>query len=619
MIASLNPVRQRRDTRLEYTAEPDMDTGKREHEALAGLATAFVVGGLLWWAMPRAIQGGDAGEMATVMLRGGVPHPSGYPWIRIAGALARPIELAGSAPALAAALPCAAAGLVGFGLLQRTTSVAAAPWPAAFVTMLVAASGPVLAHVADAEVWGLHVAFVGLFLWVALARRAAAAWLGLALGLAVSHHLTAILLLPLAVGAAWPARASVGALVRRGLAGVGGALVGLSPYLTLAIGSGDAWRWGDTRSAAGLWHHVVRGDYGVTQLSLHDEPVSAIACVRRTVDALGTTFSAGAATNVWVAGLLLAGVAVAARRPVELPRAAWVGLWASIAAATLAFPALHDLDPARPSGAWILERFDLLPALLWTIPTALALTRLRAAVRSRGGGLALALAVPVALIGQITGAWHRGLPREEAGVQAYAVDLLHTPTEPAVVFGTDDHRTFPVLFASEVLGAGPDVLYVDAALLDHAWYRERLQRRWPGLPVADKPVRMMDAMWSDPAFAAVPIYVANPFSRPVVRLSMVPEGILWRVLRPDQDPRLLNPAQLTARHVAALSRYQARPEAFAGLQAPRGHPWSADLWPVYVDHTLDLAAAMRANGREDLAAQLHQAFADLAGESLPRP
>src|SRR5690606_21103446 len=56
---------------------------------------AGVLLGVAAWAMPSAIQAGDAGEFATVMLRGGVPHPSGYPWMRILGWPARALEVLG--------------------------------------------------------------------------------------------------------------------------------------------------------------------------------------------------------------------------------------------------------------------------------------------------------------------------------------------------------------------------------------------------------------------------------------------------------------------------------------------------------------------------------------------
>src|SRR5690606_30113467 len=112
-------------------------------------------------------------------------------------------------------------------------------------------------------------------------------WLGVALGLAISHHLSAVWLLPLAVGAAIPEldRGSVrqwtAALLRNGALGLAGSLLGLLPFATLPIGRGGVWRWGDVRSLEGLIHHVTRRDYGTFSLSLHEEEVAALSTIGR--------------------------------------------------------------------------------------------------------------------------------------------------------------------------------------------------------------------------------------------------------------------------------------------------------------------------------------------------
>src|SRR5690606_18525568 len=143
---------------------------------------------------------------------------------------------------------------------------------------------------------------------------------------------------------------------------------------------------------------------------------------------------------------------------------------------------------------------------------------------------------------------------DDDGVERYAIDLLRTPTpgRRAFVFGTDDHRTFPVLFAQAVLGHGPEVVYVDASLLAHPWYRAQLRARVPELPDAEKPLQLIGALWSDPRFAASEVYLANIFSRPARSLALAPQGILWRVLRPDEQA---SPLDVLPAHRAALARY----------------------------------------------------------------
>src|SRR5688500_17189156 len=133
------------------------------------IGLCIVLGVVAWSSVPTAIQAGDAGEFATVMLRGGVPHPSGYPWMRVLGLVARALESMGMAPATAAALPCSLAGVIGFGVLHRVALRAGTPTGespgigsaivATFAVGLVALGTPVVQHVHDSEVWGPLVLF----------------------------------------------------------------------------------------------------------------------------------------------------------------------------------------------------------------------------------------------------------------------------------------------------------------------------------------------------------------------------------------------------------------------------------------------------------------------------
>ncbi|MFO0637555.1 MAG: DUF2723 domain-containing protein, partial [Nannocystaceae bacterium] len=93
-------------------------------------------------ALPRAIGPGDAGELGTIMLRGGVPHPPGYPWMRLLGLPARALWAMGVPPAMAAALPCALCSAAGWALLARTIRRLCA-WPVAYATVAVIASAHV--------------------------------------------------------------------------------------------------------------------------------------------------------------------------------------------------------------------------------------------------------------------------------------------------------------------------------------------------------------------------------------------------------------------------------------------------------------------------------------------
>lgn len=574
---------------------------------LAGLLLAIVA-----WAVPTSVQPGDAGELSTVMLRGGVPHPSGYPWMRMLGLPARALEAIGIAPASAAALPCALAGAAAWLVLHPLLCRIGGTVIGTLVAALSCSASIVVLHANDCEVWGLHLLLSAVVIrWACRARAdgepLAPLPTGLLLGLAVSHHLTAILLVPLAIGATWPRRReqqSIGAWCRRllgiGAQGLLGSALGLLVFATLMLGDSGPWRWGDTGTLAGLLHHVTRGDYGVLQLSLHTETVTATDQWLRTFGSLARVLTAGLLEHAAVGAVLVVAIAVAAARarPQSIPREPWWGLLAAATLCTVAFPALHDIDPSSPFGAWILERFDLLSVLVLAPLTAAALASLRPRLPDRARLAATALGV-VLVLAQLAATARRGVPSDDAFVQRYAVDLLRTPSpdRPALVFGTDDHRTFPVLFAHAVLGEGPQVIYVDASLLAHPWYRAQLREQWPALPDVDKPLRLMGAIWSDPSLAATPIYLANVFSRPAAGLDRVPEGILWRVIPPGAPPP--GPAEVVARHRAAYARYAAGD----ALPQPRpAHPFTDDLAAAYNEPQARLVEALVAAGRTDLLA-----------------
>ena len=635
------------------STDPDNPRVPADQAGWATLVVLLTTLTLALWSVPDRVQAGDAGEFATIMLAGGVPHPSGYPWMRALGLFARGLWAIGLPPATAAALPPSLAGVAAWVVSQRSCATLERPWLGAFAVVLAAASPLAIVHVNDSEVWGPLLLFAALFIHTVLRLASApvvlgrhALLLGLVLGAAVSHHLTAVLLVPLAIAAASPTKgdarwsAWLTALARNGAAGLGGSLLGLSMYASLAIGSGEGWRWGDVGSLAGFVHHVTRADYGTFSLSLHAEAIPASATIGRALASYAEVASAGTFDAPAIgAVLVLAALASTLALAPTLGRARAIGWAISLAAAAIGFPALQNIDPDGPFGAWILERFDLLPILLAIVPLVAGLgwlgDRLTARVSLRPP-LRVTLLAAIAAVGsfaQIGAVIESGRPRAEAGVEQAAIDLVTgpdpagpaiaaapgTPPIRAIVFGTDDHRSFPVLYAQTVLGAGEHTLYIDAQLLAHPWYRARLRARVPSLPDVDKPLMLIGALWSDPTLDAVPIYLANVFSGPAERLTRIPEGMLWRIPPPADHPRFdpaaWTPEAIAERHLAAFGRYRATDDDFAGLVHPRRHPWSADLWHAYVDKSRALADSLVRAGHEQLAERVLAALQERTGAS----
>ncbi len=588
--------------------DPIADAPRQHPWPRWGLAALLV--GLAALCVPEHVQAGDAGELATVMLEGGVPHPSGYPWMRVLGLPARALAAMGMNPATAAAWPSALAGVLAWIMLWPLMERWAGRWPATAAVAVMATASPVLVHVPDSEVWGPHLLACVLVLRLA-ARPDVRPWaLGLAFGLALSHHLSAALMLPVVVGAAWPRPFGWRRLARVAGQGIGAGALGLLPYATLAIGTGGAWRWGHTETATGLWRHVLRADYGTFSLSLHQEDPAVLDQWSRAVGIVGDAAAGGLSGAPWIAAAVLVLIAaLGCRRPSGASAGLHWGLWGSILASTLAFPAAHNIDPTGPFGAWILERFDLLPILLWTPVWAMAAARLASLATGRPARIVLVAGALGLVATQLARSAARGVPSTDGGVERYARDLLRTPPPErrAIVIGTDDHRVFPILFVQQVRDEGADVLYIDASLLSQAWYREHLRQRWPDLPDIDKPVALIGALWSDPAHADTPIFLANVFSRPASTLPIVPHGLLWRVLPPHA--RELTASTIARDHLAALQRYGAPPDPTHG----DAHPWTDDLHAAYNEGTGRLLTALHAEGRD---ADLH-ALLDALGPWRP--
>jgi hypothetical protein len=569
----------------------------RELPRVAALVLAMSLLVVAWWAMPRHIAGGDAGELGTVLLAGGVPHPPGYPWMRMLGPVARAAWACGLPAAMAAALPCTLAAIVGWVWIARTVS-RWCPWPIAVAcTWLVATAHTVVLHTCDAEVWGPLVLATAALLSCALGRRRPAWVVGVVFGAALAVHLTLAFLLPLVVAAAWPPPHEAPrsrAVLRAGLVGLGGTLLGLGVFATLLVGSDDAaWRWGELDSVGGLVRHVLRSDYGTFSLSLHDASPGVAVTLARATGSAARAWSFGLSGHPAVfASIVVLVAVVVARTSTPATRGRLAALAASWVLAGLVFPAMHDIDPRAPTGAWILERFDILPLALSVPAIAIAVAAGMRAVQRDVVRVAAVVAAVAAGAQQLATTALGGVASDDDAIEVYARDLLRTPPPggPAIVLGTDDHRTFAVLFAQSVLGEGPQVVYVDASLLAHPWYRAALRRRLPVLPDEEKPVQMLLTLWQDPQHRTIPVYLANDFSRPSTTLPRVPEGVLWRVL--PEGPNI-DPEAIVARHVDAWSRLVGPPEAASS-------PFARDLAALWPAPHEALRRALQADGRIDL-------------------
>lgn len=195
----------------------------------------------------------DGGDLISAAAVGGVPHPTGYPlWTLLAQALLRlPLgEPAWRAALISILSAAAAAALVVLLVLYLAPSAANARGhlaASAVAAGLLLAFAPALwGQAVVVEVYALHAGLSAALL-AALWRwqhSQAPRWSllsGLVFGLSLSNHLTTIWLTPAALAAWWGPAVAPPARRRRAGGFVAGMLVGLAPYLIIAVAAaGDA-------------------------------------------------------------------------------------------------------------------------------------------------------------------------------------------------------------------------------------------------------------------------------------------------------------------------------------------------------------------------------------------
>ncbi len=393
-----------------------------------------------------AHHGGDGGELITAAMTLGVPHPPGYPTYVVVGRLVGLLPLEPVAvrfhllSAVAAALATGLLAATAARWLARRGDDARRNLPGAVGAGLAVAFSPLVwSRAVIAEVYALNLLAVSACLWVALARpdgprRVTSA--GFLLGLAVTTHPTSVLLAPLLLSrtarSRWP----------RLLAGTALGLLPLALPPLFAQGASPI-VWGEPSTLAGWWWLVSGRIYQPNALSA---PV---------LDRLSTWIPAALAQFAWLGWLL-----VPAGRPERLGRAA--ALLGLTATAYAVFALGYDTPDAASLA---------LPALLCVgLLLAFGLRRLGPS----------ALALPVLLLGLHFGSVSL---RGDDVLRQHALQALASAPPGAILVTPGDPTVFAIWYFHEVEGARPDVTIVDEHLFAFDWYRRRLARLEPSLPV----------------------------------------------------------------------------------------------------------------------------------------
>ena len=432
----------------------------------------------------RSFYWGDGGELVAVARTLGIAHPPGYPLYTLLGALAVRVPIGDPffrLSLMSAIFGAAACGvlvllaheIVGFALARAegrasgsSGGVAGAARTAASIAagLLLGFSPAFWAQATVPEVYTLS-AFLSLSLlllimwWLRSVGRSDPAdssrpsgltgersllIAGFALGLSLSHHLTAALLLPtVGVLLLWaPSRRPPWRL----LAGAAGlAVAGLTPYVYLFLRAGHdpAILWAETGTVTGLTRHIAGAQYASRLFA-----APWIESVHR----LGV-FAGNLPSEIsWVA---LACAALGVSFLWRHSRPAAVAFTAAVAAVVLhaAGYRIPDIE------AYYIPAYAVLAALAASGIAAVLGTERR--IVAVGASWALIVALAISLAWQVGGDWQgRDLSGCADGAR-YVRRLLDPLPEGSIVLAQEDRTVFPLWYARFVEGDRADVAVLD--------------------------------------------------------------------------------------------------------------------------------------------------------------
>lgn len=414
----------------------------------------------------------DGGELITAAVTLGIPHPPGYPLYVILGKLFSLLPLGTVAwrfNLLSAVCGALAVGclVLAIGRFQGSRIPPAAATAAA---LLFGFMPLVWSQAVVAEVYTLNLLLLAVFL-LAWSRGGASGWSGFWLGLAITTHLTSLLMAP-------------ALLVGRGRGrAVAGLALGLTPLLLLPwLARGDSpVVWGRPDDLAGWWWLVsgrlyaaniqpaIDSERWLTLLRALAFGPAALVVANRSLDRPLARFTATAGERG--ATLMLGAIALA--------YGAFGLLYATADAAVMLLPGL------------------MIGALLLA-PRLAAL-----------GRVALLLPALLALVAYPVPKTNSSEPR------ALAEALFQAAPTNAILLAPGDRTVFTLWYFQHVEGRRPDVILVDANLFAFDWYRERLAGQYPAIsvPMTDDLIALRRENERNRPFCAVGL--VNPASLPV--------------------------------------------------------------------------------------------------------
>ena len=387
--------------------------------------------------------GGDGGELMAAAMTLGAPHPPGYPtyvWLgRLAGFL--PIEPVALRFHLFSALCTASATAVLSATVLRQQHN---PKLALLVGLLFGSAPLVWQQAIIAEVYSLNLLVATIWLYIFWHRPEKPFALGFWQGLALTTHLTSLMLLPLTF---WRMPRANWIKV------VAGIILGVLPYLTLPwLARADSViGWGEPDTLSGWWWLVSGHLYQHQVLALPSD---------QWLSRLGSWLPALILNLLLVGGLFTIRL-FRQREPLS------VGLFL-IGAAYMGYAFLYHSEDA----------------IVFTLPGILLLSSALATQWqpfTRTAVFLPLIAVTLNLIYPVFGAQSEG-PKD---LRAQTIPILEKLPPDALVITPGDQTIFTLWYFQLAENRRTDLTFVDQNLFGFAWYRSRLRNVNPTLEGLD--------------------------------------------------------------------------------------------------------------------------------------
>jgi hypothetical protein len=414
--------------------------------AIAMLIYLLTLAPDLTWANASA----DGGELITASVTLGIPHPPGYPTYILLGKLFSFIPVGTIAfrfNLFSAVCMALATGLLAMTIVQqeRTSTPSRLIGMAAALTF--AFTPLVWSQAVVAEVYALNMLMVSAFLFLLL-RRGVNIGSGLFLGLALTTHLTAVFLIPLAIFL--PVKRNWS----RFIWGMGLGLLPLLVLPLLATGKSPV-VWGDPTNIKG-WLWLVSGRLYSANIQFPPDINRALMLLQAIV--VGPGLMLISRRNNWRTNRELLFPITTERRT--------RGVLAVSITLYVVFALLYTTSDAAVL---------LLPALLMlAILGASFLNPLKAG----------ALLIPLLLLVSVFPGQNQ---RGGSDAREIAESILRSAPEGAILMAPGDRTIFTLWYFQHVEHQRPDIYLVDSNLFAFEWYRARLGAQFPKLivPVED--------------------------------------------------------------------------------------------------------------------------------------